>query len=101
MRVWLIKQIPILVPPTPDMSSYGLIHRILMMIDVLFGQFGSSLPFITISSRTAVRCRNPYTAPLWALLLGTFLEKINPGHLQGAMNADLGRAIMTQSFLKA
>lgn len=100
MRQWLIKQLPELVPVTQEDDSEGLIHRLLVCADVFFGQFGSGVTFITISSRTAVRCRNPDSAPLWALILGVFLEKINPGHLQSAMNTDLGRALQTQQFLQ-
>jgi len=99
MKQWLISQIPLSVTPVPDLNTYGLIHRLLLLLDCLLGQVGSQLPFITISSRTALRCRAPQEAPMWALVLGVILEKINPGHLQGALNADLGRAINTQKAI--
>ncbi len=107
MRSWLIQRIPPLHRIDPAAVSdaqvlatieAGLLHRLLVCLDVLFGQFGSQVPDITISSRTALRCMTPATAPTWALLLGAALETrwaipfvSYPGHMQGALIADYCR----------
>jgi len=101
MRQWLIQRIPQLTPPVPDLGQASLLHRLLLMVDLFWGQMGSPIPYITISCRTALRCRNPETAPMWALILGVFLETLNPGHLQSALGADLGRAIKTQNEINS
>ncbi len=108
VRSWLIKRIPPLhrIDPAAVTDAQvlatlatGLPHRLLVCLDVLFGQFGSQVPDITISSRTALRCMHPQTAPIWALLLGAALETrwalpfiSYPGHMQAALLADYCRA---------
>ena len=108
MRAFLIKKIPKIAKGVgwltqeviEKYTNRGLIHRILVLIDVLFGQFGSSVIYITISARIAKRCQDPSTAPLWALLVGAILETISPGHLQAAIIADLCRAEVTRQELQ-
>jgi len=105
VRKWLISKLPAIVPVTglTDIEAFaytqmGLAHRMLVCLDMMFGQLGSQIPDITISSRTALRCINPASAPLWALILGVALETpwaipfiSYKGHLQGALLADYAR----------
>jgi hypothetical protein len=77
------------------MDNQSKLHRFLVGVDMALGQWGVSTASgqdATISSRTAMDCRNPVTAGTWALLLGTFLEWLDPGHLEAAMLADYCRA---------
>ena len=105
MRTWLIKRLPVITTVTSmtDIQAFsytqmGLAHRMLVCLDMMFGQLGSQIPDITISSRTALRCINPADAPMWALVLGVMLETpwaipgiSYRGHLQGAILADYAR----------
>lgn len=103
MRQWLISRIPHISKGvgwlTPEIiheyTTDSFICRIFILLDVLLGQFGSPVIYITISSRTAKRCQDPQNAPLWALILGVLLEKIEPGHLQKSVIADCCRAQRT------
>lgn len=87
----------------------GLLHRALIALDELAGVFGAWVP-CTISARTAIRLRacqwtqpgaagsseivwHPLT-PTWALALGALLEIIDPGHLAGALRADMARSVL-------
>lgn len=95
---------------TPEQSaaalSESLVHLFLVGCDATWGLLGSRVPFITISTRTALACLDAQAehhegdgpgirwdqyCPMWALMLGALLETINPGHLQGAMVADFAR----------
>jgi len=81
----------------------GLLHLFAVGLDAAAGIFGARVPFITISSRCALRllaCQESgSTPPVWAAELGTFLEWIDPGHLQAAMVADFARCVQTQRLL--
>lgn len=81
----------------------GLLHMIGVGLDCTAGIFGSRIPFITISTRTALRILEAQEkgnvlvfAPAWALDLGRLLEWIDPGHLQAAMVADFARCVQSQ-----
>jgi hypothetical protein len=75
----------------------GPLHRFLATADAAWGVWGGPEPYTTISSRTAHRLLESQHdlagAPLWALLLGAALETVDPGHLQGAMIADVSRQV--------
>ena len=105
MRQWLIYRLPQIELATinsPDVAAgEGLIHRFVVCLDMAFGQFGSHVPDITISSRTALRCMQSDIAPLWALVLGVLLEAVNPGHLQSAIYADYRRAKRVLSLVES
>lgn len=74
----------------------SLAHLILVSLDALAGLVGARIPFITISTRTALAILAAQeagtTAAPWARWLGAALEAVDPGHLQAAMVADLARA---------
>jgi len=76
-----------------------LLRRVFVAFDVLVGVFGGTIQDMTISDRTALRlleaqrAGNLANAPYWALLLGAFLEEIDPGHLQGAILSDYCRSV--------
>lgn len=84
-------------------TNRGAMHRFLTACDVAWGVFGGPEPCTTISSRCAKnlldRQGGIVHAPLWALLLGAALEMIDPGHLQGAMIADVSRQVGGQLYL--
>lgn len=88
----------------------GAWHRFIVMWDVAWGVWGGPEPVTTISSRCARTLLNSQVTssigttlqantPLWALALGAFLEMIDPGHLQGAMIADVSRQIGGLKYL--
>ena len=85
------------------MQTEGLIRRVLVSLDMAAGQFGAAVPSITISARTGLallRAQNSgVPAPLWALVLGAFLEIIDPGHLQSALVADFARATVVRNLI--
>jgi hypothetical protein len=107
-EAWMVNRIPkiTLVDPatmTPTHiladTSYGLMHRCFVFLDMAIGQLGAQAPDITISARTAIRCIEPVNAPMWALLLGTALETpwalpgiSYHGHLHGAIVTDWCRS---------
>lgn len=115
MRAWLAKRIPNLkrvrLVNKYDMQavrSRGLIHRILVGLDMAIGQFGSPVQSITISSRAAVSILKNQESfpgywgdvtPIWSMFLGAVLESIDPGHLQSAMQADFARACVVQDLI--
>ncbi len=111
MRAALARRVPALsrvTAATPEQvraaESESLGHMLLVSLDATFGLFGARIPFITISSRTALallaaqEAGGTATAPFWALLLGAALETrwaipfvSYPGHLQSAMEYDFAR----------
>jgi hypothetical protein len=81
-------------------TNQGVLHRFLVCCDVAWGVWGGPEPCTTISSRcafTLLQARRSgsveHFAAFWALALGAFLESIDPGHLQGAMIADVSRQV--------
>jgi len=93
-------------------QSTGPIHRWFVGADMAWGALGSVTPATTISGRCAkavwdAQIQRVYKAiqpwsevpewyevcPPWALGLGAFLEVVDPGHLQGAMDADISRQV--------
>jgi hypothetical protein len=111
MRAFLAARIPALVRVTSATDaevraaeSESLGHMILVSLDATLGLFGARIPFVTISTRTALALLRAQetggtaTAPLWALALGAALETpwalpfvSSHGHLQGAMQYDFAR----------
>jgi len=85
-------------------SSGGLIHGLLVAEDAAIGLFGARIPFITISTRTALailRAQEAGTAAApWARWLGALLELLDPGHLQAAMQADYDRATLVLYLIR-
>ena len=117
IRLWLGARIPFLRRVTQcsqaDIDAAmqeSLAHKMLVATDALAGLFGSPIPFITISTRTALALlpmdatkddvvMNALHWPLWAMALGYALERIDPGHLQSAMVADFARATYVQNHI--
>jgi hypothetical protein len=120
LRAYLASKIPSLVMKTTVTDSdiqavqaTGIIHRWFVGADMGWGAIGSATPATTISGRTGKTCRDAqqkgsveHFAPLWAMWLGAMLEaRIGipfitwlpfisyPGHLQGALDADLARQV--------
>lgn len=108
-RVYCASKIPALAVRTfitdtdiAVVEAYGPLHRFLMNSDIAWGVWGTHTPSTTISGRCGktlqlTQVAHPFgwslDAPMWALALGAFLETIDPGHLQGAMDADLARQV--------
>jgi len=104
-------------------QSYGPLHLFGVGTDIAWGSWGSRVPFITISSRTALALMQHQTvtmshgfdtnglgkvlihvslddsAPIWALVLGAFLESVDNGHLQAAMVMDVARTVAAYKAL--
>jgi len=115
MRTFFASRIPTLARVTSitdqqlaDDVNRGPLHRFFVMWDVAWGVWGGPEPYTTISARCAMNLLAAQakdgltwqnTAPLWALALGWFLEYIDPGHLQGAMIADVSRQIAGAQYL--
>jgi len=81
----------------------GLLHLFLAVCDCAWGVFGARVPFVTISSRTAVAIMTDQhggaEASLAFLALAWALEAIDPGHLQSARVADVCRQIQGLQIL--
>ena len=119
MRKFLAKRIPALVRVTSVSEEViassvkaSVAHSFLVSLDATVGVFGGHIPFITISSRTALallkaqQVGDVSKAPLWALLLGAALETpwaipfiSYHGHLQGAMEGDFARTQFVMRFI--
>jgi hypothetical protein len=84
-------------------TNHGVLRRFITACDVAWGVWGGPEPCTTISSRTAKTLLDfqggIVHAPLWALMLGATLEVIDPGHLQGAMIADVARQVAGMKYL--
>ena len=111
--------VPVKLTPKDLESSArrGLLHRLLVTADIWLGQYGSTVPDTTISSRTAltlitwrmsvvtardgiyIHAFSYEHAPLWALALGAALEWVDPGHLQQALIGDAARAVCALGYL--
>ena len=78
----------------------GYIYKILLFIDMFCCALVFRDPDVTISSETglAMQRANP---PRWAKLLNGILNKIQPGHCQMAIGADIQRAQMAIAYLTA
>ena len=105
MRQWLIERSTLVYPVIGVTNrqvelavNRGLLHRLLIALDVLMGAIGAQVPYITISSRTALHMMQPSSAPTWALALGYVLEAIDPGHLQNALLADICRCVSSLQY---
>lgn len=105
IRTWLAVRIPTLTRVTSVTDAQlaaninrGVWHRFIVAWDVAYGVWGGPEPCTTISSRCAftlmqAQAWSLMSAPMWALTLGAFLEFVDPGHLQGAMIADVARQV--------
>lgn len=118
MRQWCSARIPelhVVTSVTDDQllefTNRGVLHRFFVACDVAWGVWGGPEPCTTISSRTAKVILdgqhmrqilvNPWweIVPLWSLILGALLEMAEPGHLQGAMLADVSRQVGGLKYL--
>ncbi len=106
IRTWAAARLPALsavAAVTPEQmlaaGREGLAHLFLVAVDAAWGLFGARIPFITISTRTALAVlrqqQGGAPAPAAFLLLGVFLEAIDPGHLQSAMIDDACRCLIS------
>jgi len=78
-------------------TNHGVLRRFLTACDAAWAVWGGPEPDVTISARCAKTLLDNQGAfvhaPLWSLMLGAALEAIDPGHLQGAMIADVARQV--------
>lgn len=80
------------------MISNTYVFKVLLAIDTFFASLIWRDSAITISSYTGLELRGAAPAR-WAVLLGAFLDWINPGHCEKAIAHDIARATTALAIL--
>jgi hypothetical protein len=81
------------------MSRKDYVYKVLLFLDLFVCALVFRDPDVTISSETGL-AMNRAKPPLWAKLLNGFLNAIQKGHCQMAIQADIVRAQTAIAYLQ-
>jgi len=82
------------------MSRNNYVFKCLLAIDLFWGTILFREYGCTISAQCGLRMRTS-SPPLWARVLSSALDRIQAGHCEKAIHADISRAKVTIAYLEA